>query len=60
MILQKCKRGHYYDCDKFAECPYCSLEKNVIEEKTGDWSKNAYEATETIVGKYDGFNKKDE
>lgn len=54
MILQKCKRGHYFDSDKFAECPYCSLEKNVVEEKTEDWSKNTFEATETAVDRYEG------
>lgn len=59
MILQKCKRGHYFDSDKFAECPYCSLEKNVVEEKTGDWSKNVFEATETIVGRHDVLNRKE-
>lgn len=52
MVLQKCKRGHFYDCDKFAECPYCALEKNVVEEKTEAWSKNSLEATETVIGKY--------
>ncbi len=52
MILQKCKRGHYYDSDKFAECPYCALEKNVAEEKTENWFQGALEATETVIGKY--------
>lgn len=59
MILQKCKRGHYFDSDKFAECPYCSLEKNVVEEKTGDWSKNVFEATETVVGRHSTLNRKE-
>lgn len=50
MILHRCERGHYYDSDKFAECPYCSLEKNVVEDATEDFA-NKYEATETVVGK---------
>lgn len=57
MILQKCKRGHFYDSDKFAECPYCALEKNVVEEKTEEWSKNSLEVTETVIGKYPKLNQ---
>lgn len=56
MILHKCKKGHYYDSDKFAECPYCTLAKNVMEEETEIDVNNALEATETVVGKYD-FHK---
>lgn len=50
MILHRCERGHYYDSDKFAECPYCSLEKNVVEDATEDFA-NKYESTETVVGR---------
>lgn len=52
MILQQCKFGHFYDCDKFAACPYCSLAENVKEEKTDTWSKNSLEKTQTVVGGY--------
>ncbi len=38
MILERCKRRHFYDRDKFAECPYCALEKSGIEEETGEFS----------------------
>lgn len=52
MVLQKCERNHYFDSDKFVECPYCALEKNVVEDKTESWSQNVLEVTETVVGKY--------
>ena len=57
MVLQKCKKGHFYDCDKFVECPYCALEKNVVEEKTEVSSKNSLEVTETVIGKYPKLNE---
>ena len=52
MILHKCDKGHYYDSDKFAECPYCTLAKNIMEEQTDLEGNNALEATETVVGRY--------
>lgn len=54
MILQKCKHGHYYDSDKFAECPYCALGKHVEEEPTEKWSRNTFEETETVAERYEG------
>lgn len=39
MILNKCSKGHYYDQDKFAACPYCALADNYVEQKTEDKSK---------------------
>lgn len=50
MVLHRCEKGHYYDSDKFAECPYCSLGNNVVEDETEDLG-NQYESTETIVCK---------
>lgn len=49
MVLTKCEKGHFYDHDKFAECPYCALEKTEVEEQTQSWSKNMFEATETVM-----------
>jgi hypothetical protein len=36
------------------------LEKNVVEEKTWEWSKNSMEETETVIGRYtdEGIEKK--
>lgn len=56
MILQRCKNEHYYDSDKFAECPYCALQKSGMEERTEDWSKNAFEETQTVIGRYEQSN----
>lgn len=53
MILTKCKKEHYYDSDKFAECPYCALEKCGVTEKMDDWAKNAFEETQTVIGRYE-------
>lgn len=50
MVLHRCERGHYFDSDKFAECPYCSLGSNVVEDETEDLG-NQYESTETVVGR---------
>ena len=50
MVLHRCEHGHYYDSDKFVECPYCSLEKNVVEDATENFV-NPYESTETVVGR---------
>ncbi|HCJ08680.1 MAG TPA: hypothetical protein DHV96_10065 [Lachnospiraceae bacterium] len=57
MILHKCNKGHYYDSDKFAECPYCTLAQNIIEDPTDISGKSVLEATETVVGKYNKFHK---
>ncbi len=46
MILHICEKGHYYDCDKFASCPYCAMENNIGKEQTGSWSTNSYDITE--------------
>lgn len=50
LILHRCEKGHYFDSDKFAECPYCSLGKNVVEDVTYDYD-NGYESTETVVAR---------
>lgn len=50
MVLHRCEHGHYYDSDKFAECPYCSLGKNVIEDETVELEAGG-ESTETVVGR---------
>ena len=26
MKLSKCESGHFYDSDKYPECPYCNTE----------------------------------
>ena len=51
MILHKCDKGHYYDSDKFAECPYCTLAKNIMEEQTELEGNNALEATDGGKGR---------
>lgn len=48
MILQKCKKNHFYDSDKFAQCPYCAIEKSGLEEETQSFSSNSMEKTETV------------
>lgn len=50
LVLHRCEKGHYYDSDKFAECPYCSLGDNVVEDETEDLD-NRYESTETVICK---------
>lgn len=52
MILRKCEKGHYYNHDKFAECPYCALQHSEPEGKTQSWSVNSMEETETVIGRY--------
>lgn len=49
MILQKCKKNHFYDSDKFAECPYCATEKSGLEEETQSFSSNSMEKTEKVI-----------
>jgi hypothetical protein len=57
MILHKCEQGHFYDQDKFAECPYCALEKTVTDEKTQSYSRNIFEETATIVPSSETANR---
>ena len=60
MILQRCKKKHFYDSDKFAECPYCAIEKSGLEEETEDFFISSLEATEPAsnqpLGKRDDKN----
>lgn len=46
MLLHKCEKGHYYDKDKFAACPYCAMEQQIGKEQTNVWSTNAHDVTE--------------
>lgn len=55
MVLHRCENGHYFDSDKFVECPYCSLEKNVVEDATENFI-NPYESTETVTGRKGSLN----
>ena len=44
MYLQKCKNGHFYDGDRFTECPHCGIYPN-FEIRNDD-----YDSTPTLYG----------
>lgn len=49
VILKRCKKRHFYDSNKFDECPYCAIEKSGLEEETKEFSLNSGELTEEAV-----------
>lgn len=49
MILQQCKKNHFYNADKFKKCPYCALEKSGIEEDTDVFLVDSIEETENVM-----------
>ena len=43
MRLEKCKKGHFYDAEKYASCPHCSAEarENGDQTRTMELDNNA-------------------
>lgn len=56
MLLQRCSKKHFYDSDKFAECPYCAIEKSGLEEVTRDFPVISLEETEPVINRQDERN----
>lgn len=44
MAIVRCKRGHFYDTDKFNDCPYCGGDVSVLNNLFGDASDNSFVA----------------
>ncbi len=58
MNLIKCPNGHYYDFDKFEQCPHCAMISAGISEKE---ILKGYSESETVVSEgnfYDTLNKR--
>lgn len=49
MLLQKCNKNHFYNKDKFKQCPYCALEKSGLEDETDSFSVRSVEKTDRII-----------
>ena len=33
MVMKRCNNGHFYDSDKYGQCPYCGI-SNIDASKT--------------------------
>lgn len=54
MKLSKCERGHFYDGDKYPECPYCNPELQhdtaIVSARTGQQADPLAAASGPVTG----------
>ena len=53
MNLTKCKNGHYYDADKYPNCPHCTGGVNTDDDVTVNMEQTG--TTIAFLGFYDNF-----
>lgn len=54
MKLSKCERGHFYDGDKYPECPYCNPDlqhdRSIVSARTGQEAVPLAASTGPVTG----------
>lgn len=43
MLMKRCNKGHYFDCDKYTKCPYCGANNLDVQGSMMSQSTQKYE-----------------